>query len=629
MRLNLILRGRTMWQRELHLTFTSASPLKVRILDSREERSRLRLLSAENSQRKSQPWSQANGSWSRRVLLLVVLLSLPWSPALAQDTTPQQESQVEGIVRDSAGKPVAGVSILLAEESGSTRATTRTNAEGAFAFLAVRAGRYTVKLEKPGFRDVIEDSKLAPAEKKHCEFVLRTSAEASALSSPTTSPLSAAIELDDRPTFTVAGITDSTGSGGHGSETRRRTGEVLARETLNLGSGKSREVPTTTPRAGAIDSETLASEDALYAAVRHTPQSFESNHQLGEFYLHSERCREAIPLLETAYTVNPGDHPNAFDLAVAFEACGEFVRARERVDQMLKRDKDLGKREEADLRRLLGNLDEKLEDPLAAVREYEQAAGLDSSEQNYFAWGAELLLHRAAAPAIDVFGKGARLHPDSARMRAGLGAALYTTGSADEAAQRLCEASDLEPENSAPYLLLGKMQEASSTPLNCAEQKLARFAQDQPENALADYYYALAIWKRDRGSQDPDALEHAQALLEKSSAIDPKLDVAYLQLGNLYFFRGSFQEALAAYQKAIAANPLGSEAHYRLGLAYKRIGDGAKAQVEFEQYKQLDKTEAATIERQRRELRQFLFVLKDQPANAHPISEPLAPSVAK
>src|SRR5450432_1593028 len=29
MRLNLISRGRTRWQRELHLTFTSASPLKV------------------------------------------------------------------------------------------------------------------------------------------------------------------------------------------------------------------------------------------------------------------------------------------------------------------------------------------------------------------------------------------------------------------------------------------------------------------------------------------------------------------------------------------------------------------------------------------------------------------------
>src|ERR1039457_7203073 len=143
MRLNLILRGRTMWQRELHLTFTSASPLKVRILDSREERSRLRLLSTENSQGKSQPWSQANGSWSRRVLLLAVLLSLPLSPALAQDTTPQQESQVEGMVRDSAGKPVAGVSILLAEESGSTRATTRTNAAGGFWVFVVRGGGVT------------------------------------------------------------------------------------------------------------------------------------------------------------------------------------------------------------------------------------------------------------------------------------------------------------------------------------------------------------------------------------------------------------------------------------------------------------------------------------------------------
>jgi Flp pilus assembly protein TadD len=228
-----------------------------------------------------------------------------------------------------------------------------------------------------------------------------------------------------------------------------------------------------------------------------------------------------------------------------------------------------------------------------------------------------------------VFGKGVRLHPDSARMLAGLGAALYTSGSAGEAAQRLCEASDLEPANSAPYLFLGKMQEASSTPLPCTEQKLARFAQDQPENALANYYYALALWKRDRGSENSDTLGHIQALLEKSSAIDPKLDVAYLQLGNLHFARGRFQEAVAAYQKAISANPLGSEAHYRFGLTYKRIGDGVKAQGEFEQYKQLDKTEGATIERQRRELRQFLFVLKDQPATVHPISEPLIPSVAK
>jgi tetratricopeptide (TPR) repeat protein len=572
----------------------------------------LRFPGAETRECELRPWLQAKGSW-RLALFLAALMSLPTSSALAQDAAPPQTAQVEGIVRDSAGKAVAGATVHLQQEGRSSSAETKTSADGSFVFLAVRAGTYTVKLEKSGFRDATEESiKLAPAEKKHCDFVLRASAESTPSPTPASSP--ATIELDDRPNFTVAGIADSTGAGGHGSETRLRTGEALAKETLNLESGESKEAPTPAPKAGTIGHETNASESVLRAALLQSPRSFEANHKLGEFYFHSARYREAIPLLEAAYHANPGDHPNALDLALAFKACGEFAQAREQVAQMLasENEKQLGKQDEADLRRLLGDLDEKLEDPLAAVREYERAAGLDASEQNYFAWGAELLLHRAGAPAIEVFGKGVRLHPDSARMLAGLGAALYTSGSAEEAAQRLCDASDIEPANPAPYFFLGKMQEAASAPLPCAEPKLARFAHDQPASALANYYYALALLKRNRGSEDPEALEYAKALLEKSSAIDPKLDRAYLQLGNLYVSRGALPEALVAYQKAVAANPAGSEAHYRLGLTYKRVGEEAKAQHEFEDYKRLDKTEAATIERQRRELRQFLFVLKDQ-----------------
>jgi tetratricopeptide (TPR) repeat protein len=569
-------------------------------------------------------------NWSRLALLLAALLSLPVPPALAQCAPPQQGAQVEGIVRDSTGKPVAEASVRLQEQGRSNSAETKTNADGTFVFLTVCAGTYSVRLEKSGFRDAIEDSiKLAEAEKKHYDFVLRTSEVSSPVSSTAASSSPAAIQLDDRPNFTVAGITDSTGAGGHGSETRMRTGEALAKETLNLEAGESREVPTAAAKAGAVGYETHAAESALRAALLRNPRGFEANHRLGEVYFHWERYCEAIPLLETAYQVNPRDHLNAFDLALVFKGCGELAQAREQVDHMLANEKELGRKEEADLRRLLGDLDEKLEDPLGAVREYERAAGLDATELNYFAWGTELLLHRAAGPAIEVFGRGVRLHPDSARMLAGLGAALYTNGSAEEAAQRLCEASDLEPASPAPYLFLGQMQAGDPAPLPCVEQKLARFAQDQPENALANYYYGVALWKRDQGSENSDTLERVQALLEKSFAIDPKLDSAYLQLGNLYFARGALQEALATYQKAVAAKPLGSEAHYRLGLTYKRIGENAKAEREIEEYKQLEKREAATVERQRRELRQFLFVLQDQPAVSHSTSDPLPPSVSK
>ena len=609
----------------------------------------MKFLRVKSSERESRFALRAIG-WSGLVVLVAGVMTLLMPPARAQDSTPQQEARVEGTVRDLAGKPVAGASVLLQREDQSVAAETKTDAGGAFAFLAVRAGTYTVRIEKSGSRDAIESSiNLVPGEKKHCDLVFRGAGESSASSASTESASTAspAIELDDRPNFIVAGITDSTGSGGHGSETRMRTGEVLAKETLNLGESKGASPSFQPAPAGSAGHEAHAPESALRAALLQSPRSFEATHELGEFYLHSEKYRAAIPLLQTAYQINPGNHNNAFELALAFKACGDFAQAREQVNRMLASEKGLGKQDEADSRRVLGDLDEKLEDPLEAVLEYESAASLDASEQNYFAWGAELLLHRAVAPALEVFGRGVRLHPDSARMLAAQGAALYTSGAVEEAAQRLCAASDLSrsdpsrldsPSDFAPYLFLGEIQEATSTPLPCIEQKLARFAQEQPENAFANYYYALALWRRDRGAENPDALRRVEALLQKSSAIDPKLDLAYLQLGNLCFARGAFQEAVAAYRKAVGANPAGSEAHYRLGLTYKRIGEGARAQREFEKYKQLDKTETAAIERQRRELRQFIVLLKDQDLKdrdlkdqpiSHAASDPLPAAVSK
>ncbi len=42
------------------------------------------------------------------------------------------------------------------------------------------------------------------------------------------------MEFADQPNFTVAGVTDWTAVGGHGSDASLRTSEALARETLTL-----------------------------------------------------------------------------------------------------------------------------------------------------------------------------------------------------------------------------------------------------------------------------------------------------------------------------------------------------------------------------------------------------------
>ena len=572
----------------------------------------------------------ANKDSRRAVCFVALFMALFTVLGLAQGTTLEQEDRVEGTVRDSSGKPVEGASVMLVEKEYANPVESKTNAEGFFTFLWVRPGNYTLKVQKESFLEASQDLLRLPTnETRHCDIILRNRDVPSLPSAPSTcSSRVGTIELDDRPTFTVSGITDTTGSGGHGSETRMRTGEALAKETMSLETDASTAVAAAAPDRGGTARE-KQTETVLRAALVRSPRSFESNHELGELYLHTLRCHEAIPLLEAAYQTKPNDHANASDLALAFQACGEFSHAREQVNQMLVNENEFDRHDQGNLHNMLGDLDEKVEDPLGAVREYERAAQLDPSERNYFSWGTELLVHKAAAPAVEVFNRGARLHPDSPRMLAGLGAALYTSGSADDAAEKLCQASDLDPANPAPYLFLGRIQEAASAPLPCAEQKLARFAQEQPANALANYYYGLALWRRDRALNQSETLQLAEARLEQASALDPKLDVAYLQLGTLYFAREAVQQAVAADQKAIAANPAGGDAHYRLGLAYKRLGEEAKAEAEFERYRQLENTQAEKLEQQRQELKRFLFVLKERPTTPQSTSDRLPPSAPK
>ena len=472
----------------------------------------------------------------RAGVLLVMVALLGWCQSGLWAQGPDAFT-VRGTVRNPAGEAVVGARVLLEDAGTSKNFETKTNADGTFAIEAPPAGTYTLRGEKGGFRTpTTEPFVLSAGQKKHVDLVLNASTPASS---------SVAMEFKDEPDFTVAGVTDWSNAGLHGSDTTSRTSEALAKETLTLKPGGTDKI--------AADG----------------------------------RYRRALEWV----------------------AKGEFGRAREEVRKLLATSDD------AEGHKLLGDLDERLGDPLEAVWEYERAARMHPSEQNYFDWGAELLLHKAAQAAVEVFAKGSTLHPDSARTLAGLGAALYGVGSYDDAARRLCAASDLRPDDPAPYLFLGQMEKTVSGPLPCGEEKLGRFAQVQPANAQANYYYAVALWKRQRGSENSASSRQAEALLEKAVRLDPNFGEAYVQLGTLYFARNDFAPAIRAFQQAIKVSPQLSEGHYRLSLAYKRTGDQTKAREEFGAYQRAQKAETAAVERQRGELKQFLVILKNQPGS--------------
>ena len=542
------------------------------------------------------------------IALATVWMSFSDGPGLAKSAAQQNDViTIEGTVRNSAGDPIAEISVVLEDESYATHAEMSTKTNGTFVFSTERAGTYKLRTERAGLGSAAAQLVVRSGEtKKHLDLVIESSRRKTQPSHA--SP--GAIEFQDRPNFTVAGITDWSNVGLHGSDSSSQTSETLATETRALKSNGSAENLPGASAGAATGPEKRGSESNLRAALARAPNSFQANHQLGEYYLASRTFRDAIPLLEAAYRINPSDGPNAYDLAVAYHANGDFAAARDQSEKYFERS------ERADEHHLLSQVDERLGDPLEAVQKFERAVRLQPKEQNYFDWGAELLLHKAAVPAVEVFAKGSRSHSQSARMVAGLGAALYASGSYDEAARRLCEASDMDPSEPAPYIFLGQMEKAVPVSWPCSLQKLARFAHDQPGNALGNYYYALVLWKRARRSENSADAKQAEGLLKNAIQINPQLGEAHLQLAILYSERGDSGRAIRAYKQAIEADPRLGEAHYRLSQTYKQIGDDVKARQELEAYQQAQKTDAAAIEQKRKELQQFLVILGDQPVGA-------------
>jgi tetratricopeptide (TPR) repeat protein len=245
--------------------------------------------------------------------------------------------------------------------------------------------------------------------------------------------------------------------------------------------------------------------------------------------------------------------------------------------------------------------------PLDTVRQLQLAAERDPSELNLFNLGAELLTHRAADQAAEVFSQAHALFPRSTRALLGLAAALYAQGAYDQAGQRFFEAADLDQRDPVPYLFLGKISNGAIPDSDGIAQRLRRFADLRPENPWANYYYAVQLWDRWSGAGDNGTPLHVETLLEKAVKLDARFGAAYLELGIVFAEQNNLPRAIAAYESAIAAEPLLEEAHYRLALAYRKSGQIEKTQREIERYQELSKQSADALERERARTQQFVF----------------------
>ncbi len=342
-------------------------------------------------------------------------------------------------------------------------------------------------------------------------------------------------------------------------------------------------------------------ESEFKKALALEPASYDANHNLGEFYVADGNLTRAIPYLETAHRIKPGVYDNAYDLALAYVETGKNALA-ERIIKSL-----IVQKNTAELHNLLGEIEEKSGNFVSAEHEYETAAHMDPSESNLFDWASELLLHRTLDPAVEVFNEATQRYPKSPRLAIGLGMSYYSRGNYDDAVSALLKAADLDSSDARCYYFLSRAYDSSPKQADEVIQRFRRFAELQPQNAHALYYYAMSMWKGRRAQDENVDFSQIEALLKKAVELDPKFPEAHLQLGNLYSDQKKYADAAPHYEQALALNSDLADAHYRLGQAYVHLGKRDEAQQQLQVYQKLRAQHLADLEKQRAEIMQFVI----------------------
>jgi len=428
--------------------------------------------------------------------LLVCLLFL--SGVSAQDHSSQ--IMLRGKVTDQSGAEVPDAVILFDPDSGPPRVSVKAGGQGTFECRIDNTKKHLLQISRQGFKTKTVVISAGYTANEVLNVVLEVGS----------GNLVYDMQFSDSPNFTVAGVTDWSNVGLHGSDVNVKTSEALTKDA---------------------------------AALKSSNASARGN-------------------------------------------------------------------SEADTHRLLGDEKEENGDPVAAEREYELSAKLDPSEQNYFSWGAELLLHRAGVAAVEVLTKGVTLHATSQRMIEALGAAFYANGQYTEATQQMCRAAELNPDDPEPYLFLGRIEAGAKDTFPCSEGALHRFVTGQLKNADANFYYGLVLLKNAQRSQREADFERAVSAFQNALASRPSFGEVYVQLGLLYNARGQRDAALREFQNAVRVAPHLPDAHYQLSLASRRAGNTAKADEEMKKYEGLHTAEEAALEKQRKEMKQFVTILQ-------------------
>jgi tetratricopeptide (TPR) repeat protein len=335
----------------------------------------------------------------------------------------------------------------------------------------------------------------------------------------------------------------------------------------------------------------------LEAAARFQPRDQQTQTNLAHAYLETNQPAKAAHAFASAAALGPLDADTMHDRALALLDSSDAAGAKRVLDAIPQSGRNDATEE------IAGEAEERLGNYRQAEEHFSEAARLNPTEPNIYAWVVELLRHFSWQPAVKVADYGTQLFPSSTRLKAARGIAFYADNRYKEAATVFSDLLTVDPGNATWASLLGRNCAliADTTITGC--DSLQRFADQHPRNAEAATYAATALLHQPAEKRDNS---RARALLQQAAAADPSLADTYYQFGVLDQEETHWQDSTTPLEKAIALNPVFAEAHYRLARAYSHLGRREDAAREIALQQRYAKEQKDSVDARLKEVTTFL-----------------------
>jgi tetratricopeptide (TPR) repeat protein len=260
---------------------------------------------------------------------------------------------------------------------------------------------------------------------------------------------------------------------------------------------------------------------------------------------------------------------------------------------------------------LLGDIQEKRGDALAAARSYQAAVTLEPNvEEHRLTLATELLRHQTFEAAIVVLEQAVGLFPQSVHMKILLGLSYYLVDRSADSVRSLLEATRLDSKGGLALRYLGEITlQDSATPDPAAVKQICVFADGHPASKTANGLCGGVLLRVAQESGDASRAPGILRRLREAVRIAPDEPVARCQLGKALEWSQQWREARTQLEKCVRMDPNSPEGHYRLARVYRRLGLTALANEQTSLQQQVAKAESDESIRRANSVTRFLVLL--------------------